>query len=77
MGLRHLPGHHAAKAGPSAPAHQETHCRVGDGVPGPAHKQDDGGMGGIQLQGGSGKRVRHETETKRMPNATSYGAAGE
>lgn len=48
----HLPWHHAAEAGPSSPAHQETHCWVCDGVPGPAHKQDDRGMKGIQLKKG-------------------------
>lgn len=45
-----LPGHHVAHAGPSTPAHKETHCWVCDSVPGPAHKQDDGGIEGIQLE---------------------------
>lgn len=48
---RYLPGHHAAKAGGSTPAHQETHCRVGDSIPGPSHKQDDRGIEGVQLEG--------------------------
>lgn len=48
--FRHLPGHHAAHAGPSTAAHQEPHSRVSDGIPGPPHKQDDGGIGGVQLE---------------------------
>jgi len=59
--FKHLPGHHAADAGPSTPADQETHRGVCDGVPGPAHKEDDGRMEGIQLMGGErGKRVSHK-----------------
>lgn len=49
--LGDLPGHHTTDPGGSAPADQETHRGVCDGVPGPAHKQDDGGMEGIQLVG--------------------------
>lgn len=61
MLIRHLPGHHAPDPGPSAPAHQETHRGVRDGVPGPAHEQDNGGMGGVQLQGEKRERVRLES----------------
>lgn len=46
----HLPGHHAAYAGPSTPAHKETHRWVCDSIPGAAHKEDDGGIEGIQLE---------------------------
>lgn len=50
MRFTHSPGHHAPDSGPSTPAHQETHRWVCDSVPRPAHKQDDGGMEGIQLE---------------------------
>lgn len=46
---RDLPGHHASNPGGSAPADQEPHRGVGDGVPGSAHKHNDGRMEGIQL----------------------------
>ena len=72
MRFRHSPGHHVAHAGPFTPAHQETHSRVCDGVPGPAHKQDDGGIEGIQLEGGNGEGVKRETKTKRtLPHVGS------
>lgn len=62
--FRHLPGHHAADAGPSTPAHQETHCWVCDSIPGPTHKQDDRGIEGIQLKVENGNVLRHETKTR-------------
>lgn len=55
---RYLPRHHAANAGGSTPAHQETHCRVCDRIPGPSHKQDDGGIEGVQLEGKEGKKKK-------------------
>lgn len=76
MRFRHLPGHHAAYACPSTPAHKETHCWVRDSVPSPAHKEDDGGIEGIQLERRNGKKgVRLKTQTKMMPNTASYGTA--
>lgn len=61
---RHVPGHHAANAGPSTPAHQETHCWVCDCIPGAAHKQDDRGIERIQLEGEKGKRSETWTQNK-------------
>lgn len=49
--ISYLPGHHTTDPGGPAPADQETHRGVCDGIPGPAHKQDDGCIEGIQLVG--------------------------
>lgn len=48
--LSHLPWHHAANGGPSTLAHQETHSGVCNSIPGPAHKQDDRCVEGVQLR---------------------------
>lgn len=55
-----LPWHHAANDGPSTLAHQETNSRVCDGVPRPAHKEDDGRVGRVQLQRGKWEAMRTE-----------------
>lgn len=47
--LLNLPGQHAPKTRPWTSGDQKAHRGVRYGVPSSAHKQDDGGIEGIQL----------------------------
>lgn len=45
-----IPRQHASNTRPWGPGDQETHRGVRHRVPSPAHKQNDGGVEGVQLE---------------------------
>lgn len=53
-----LPGHEASKARPGGLTDEEAHHGICDGIPCPAHEQDDGGIERIQLQWGGEDRIQ-------------------